>query len=91
MNPAHKMTGIDRREEIVGQLRVELRRIQPLLPEQWPSNALFQADLGLDSLDLVELVARIEQQHNRLIDDVDLPCFVSLDAIADYLCARKGA
>lgn len=91
MNPAHAMTDIDRREEMISQLRAELRRIQPLLPEHWPANALFQSDLGLDSLDLVELVARIEQQHGLLIDDADLPNFVSLDAVADYLSTRNGA
>lgn len=91
MNPAHARSDIERRDEIISQLRVELRRIQPLLPEHWPANALFQGDLGLDSLDLVELVARIEQRHGILIDDTNLPNFVSLDAVADYLLMHKAA
>ena len=77
------------RHEVTIQLRADLRLIQPLLPQTWPSTSLFQADLGLDSLDLVELVARVEQRYGLLIADTDLPLFVSLDALADYILARK--
>ena len=77
------------RDEVTVQLRADLCRIQPRLPRTWPNNSLFKADLGLDSLDLVEFVARVEQRYGMLIVDTDLPSFVSLDAIADYICARK--
>lgn len=76
------------REEMIETLRSELRRIQPRLPEAWASALLFQTDLGLDSLDLMELVARCEQKFGLLIENDDLPKLVSLDAIADYLVAR---
>jgi acyl carrier protein len=79
------------RDALVEQLRAELRSIRPRLPAAWPDAALFKADLDLDSLDLVELVARAEQQHGVLIPDADLKDFVSLDAMADYLCARIAA
>jgi len=77
------------RDEVVTSLREELRGIRPGLPDDWPPALLFQSELGLDSLDLVELVARIEQNHQMLIPDADLPNFISLDALADYVCARK--
>jgi acyl carrier protein len=76
------------RDDVIVQLREELFRIQPRLPENWPTGALFQADLGLDSLDLVELVARVEQRYGMLINDTDIPNFISLDVMADYICAR---
>jgi len=79
------------RDQVIAQLRDELCHIQPRLPQIWPSNSLFQADIGLDSLDLVELVARVEQRYGMLIADTDIPNFISLDAMADYICFRKPA
>lgn len=76
------------RDNVIVELRDELFRIQPRLPETWPTGALFQADLGIDSLDLVELVARVEQRYGILINDTDIPNFISLDAMADHICAR---
>ena len=80
----------DSRIHVIEGLRADMRDIRPALPPTWPSHLLFKNDLGLDSLDLVELMARIEQRYQILIEDSDLPLFVSLDAMADYLCARKG-
>ena len=80
-----------RRDDVIVQLRADLRCIQPALPSTWPDSLLFQADLGLDSLDLFELVARLEQRYQILIDDTDLPGFVSIDAIADFVCAQTDA
>jgi acyl carrier protein len=76
------------RTALTAQLRTEMRRIQPRLPESWPDGAHFKADLHLDSLDLIELVARMEQQTGVLIDDADLKLMVSIEAMADYLLAR---
>jgi acyl carrier protein len=77
------------RAALVDQLRADMRRIQPRLPEAWPDAALFKADLNLDSLDLIELVARAEQHTGVLIPDADLKLMVSLDAMADYLLAQQ--
>ena len=74
------------REDALAFLREELRLIRPTLPPAWPVEARFKSDLGLDSLDLVELVARAEQRFQRYIGDQDLPSLVSLAAMADYLC-----
>ncbi len=79
------------REQVIATLRDELRRISPHLPADWPAPALYRADLNLDSLDLVELVARIEQHYGVLIPDGDLACFVSLEASADYIIAKASA
>ena len=75
------------RDGVLAFLREELRLIRPALPATWPDDARFKSDLGLDSLDLVELVARAEQRFERYIGDQDLPALVSLAAMADYLCA----
>lgn len=72
-------------DEMQGFLVKAMREICPELAATWPPQARFQADLGLDSLDLVELVARIEQRYGLFIPDADLPQFISLDATLDYI------
>ena len=78
------------RDGALAFLREELRLIRPTLPATWADDAKFRSDLGLDSLDLVELVARAEQRFERYIGDEDLPSLVSLAAMADYLCRRPA-
>ena len=69
-------------------LRAELRSIRKTLPDEWPATALFKEELGFDSLDLVELVARIEQRYGVAIPDPDLEGFVSLEALRAYIVER---
>lgn len=76
------------REALIDFVRSELRNMKPRLPTGWTTSAHYSDDLDLDSLDLVELVARIEQRYGLLIPDEDLPSLVSLDATADYLIVR---
>lgn len=72
-------------------LRQELKNIKPRLPDDLPSHSHFKDDWGLDSLELVEFVARIEQKFGILIPDEDLPGFISLDATAQYIQNRLPA
>lgn len=62
-----------------------LREICPSLPAAFPTDARFQGDLSLDSLDLVELVARIEQRYGLFVPDADLSEFISLDTTMRYI------
>ncbi|RZT95092.1 acyl carrier protein [Rivibacter subsaxonicus] len=78
-------------EQIIEFLREELRSIKPALPRDWPLAAHFKQDLNLDSLDLVELVARIEQRYELMIPDADLPGFTSLEALHAYIVERVSA
>lgn len=80
MTPAHAL------------LRRELKSIRPKLPpDDLPAADHFRDDWRLDSLELVEFVARIEQQFGILIPDKDLPRFISLDATAGYIQKRLPA
>lgn len=72
-------------------LRRELKSIKPKLPDDLPAADHFRDDWNLDSLELVEFVARIEQQFGILIPDEDLPQFISLDATAEYIQKRLPA
>ena len=78
-------------DELLAFLRTELRAIKPTLPAELPAAAHYRYELNLDSLDLVELVARIEQRYGVMIPDADLPEFVSLDASVHYVMARVAA
>lgn len=69
----------------------ELRAIRPSLPRELPLAARYHADLNLDSLDLVELVARIEQRYRVKVPDIDLAHFRSLEATLQYLTARVSS
>jgi acyl carrier protein len=71
--------------EMLEFLISEIREIRPALPAAWPLDARFMADMHLDSLDLVELVARIEQRYGILVPDADLQKFISLDATLNYI------
>lgn len=65
-----------------------LRRTMPRLTGDVPPTSDFRTELHFDSLDLVELVSRIEVQFAVQIPDEDLPGFLTLDAIASYLDRR---
>ena len=79
------MTAATLNDEMIEFLTVQLRAIRPSLPASLPQDAHYTADLNLDSLDLVELVARIEQRYGLKVPDADLQQFVSLDATLHYI------
>lgn len=78
-------------DNILLTLQRELKSIKPKLPDELPPQSHFRDDWHLDSLELVEFVARIEQHFGILIPDEDLPGFISLDATSAYLQARLTA
>jgi len=49
----------------------------------------FQHDLGLDSLDMVELVMKMEDEFGFEIPDADAEKFVTPAEIAKYICAKE--
>jgi acyl carrier protein len=78
-------------ETLIAQLRTELRTVKPKLPESIAPNDHFRQDWGLDSLELVEYVARIEQHYKILIPDEDLAALHSLYASAQYVQQKIAA
>ena len=65
------------RDIIVDQLSVA--------PEQVKLEAKFQEDLGADSLDVVELVMRIEEEFNIEIPDEDAEKIVTVGDAVRYI------
>lgn len=69
-------------------LQTTLRQIKPSLPTEIAPEDDFKNDWGLDSLDLVEYVARIEQHFMIAVPDEDLEQMTSISAIINYLFAQ---
>ena len=72
---------------LLDRLRERLILVDPSLPADIPAGSKF-TEWELDSLDLVEFVARLEQDFGLMIADEDLPQLISLEATATYLEAR---
>jgi len=76
------------------ELRAAIRReVQAIrrekLPLVWNDESAYQKDLGLDSLDLVEMVARLEQVTGLFVPDEDIARLTSITVTAEYVRARR--
>ena len=78
------------RDDLIEVLRTELRAVSDQIPDQLPLDRSLEADLGIDSLDVLEFVARIEFRYQVLVPDEDWPRLQTLDDIADYMQDRLG-
>lgn len=72
------------------ELFVDTLRL-PISPAEVGETNLI-ADLGIDSIGVMELLTRVENQFNILIDDADVsPALVdSLNTLADYITQKKS-
>jgi acyl carrier protein len=72
------------------ELFVDTLRL-PISPAEVGETNLI-ADLGIDSIGVMELLTRVENQFKILIDDADVsPALVdSLNTLADYITQKKS-
>lgn len=75
-------------QSLLDTLRAQLVRIKPILPSDIPAGDNLRQDWGVDSLELVEFVARIEQDYRIMIPDQDLAQLQTLEMTADYIQNR---
>ena len=68
------------KEIIAEQLSVNAEEIKP--------ETNFKEDLGVDSLDLFELVMALEEQYNVEIPSEDLEKITTVGAVMDYLKSK---
>lgn len=71
--------------DVLDVLRAEIRKVKDTLPDDVDPGALLMTDLGLDSLDVVEFVARIEELYRVSVPDEDWQALSTLGRIADYV------
>lgn len=73
---------------VVRYLRQTLRQIKPILPENFDPEDDFKQDWGLDSRDLAEYIARIEQHFMIAVAEEDQAQMVSIQAVLNYLFSK---
>jgi len=76
-------------DDVIDVLRVEIRKVKDTLPLATATDALLMTDLGLDSLDVVEFVARVEEVYRVSVSDEDWQELTTLQQIADYVRAHR--
>ena len=76
-------------DDVIDVLRVEIRKVKDTLPLAAATDALLMTDLGLDSLDVVEFVARVEEVYRVSVSDDDWQELTTLQQIADYVRAHR--
>ena len=69
---------------LIKQLKIKNKEITP--------ESKIKDDLGADSLDVLQLLMTIEEEHGIVIPDEELAAFVTVQDIVDYLIKNgKGA
>jgi len=74
------------REEIIKLTNEALQKEFELTPEQLVPTATFQTDLGLDSLDAVDMVVVLEQKFGMTLrQGYDIRSIVTLNDLYDFI------
>lgn len=73
------------RTDILATVRDELATAAPDVPADADTAAHFGADLGVDSLAVLELVARLEYRYGIAVPDDAWPGLTSIDAVVEHI------
>lgn len=76
-------------DDVIDVLRVEIRNVKATLPPDTATDAVLMTDLGLDSLDVVEFVARVEEVYRISVSDEDWQQLTTLQQIAHYVRTHR--
>lgn len=79
--------------EDVKKLIIDAVNLQHLKPETFASSAsLFQEGIGLDSVDILEIVVAIESKYDVKVPDAESgkQTFQSVDSIVDFIVSQKS-
>ncbi|WP_306324044.1 MULTISPECIES: acyl carrier protein [unclassified Streptomyces] len=88
MNPApHPETS----EQVLDQMTGLLCERLGLLPEEVTHDARLREDLGMDSLDLVELVSILEENLGAPVDDEDAQRLSTVGEVVAHVVDLRGA
>jgi acyl carrier protein len=75
------------KDEIVSALRTAVARMIEW-PEEEIDNSTHLADLGMDSLQALQLLVMIERDYKLQLSEEDLQLFTSIDAVAELVSSR---
>lgn len=81
------MEGLIEMKERIKEILCYIKSEDSLTKESIPENADIINDIGLDSLQLINFLLRVEDEFGIQVDfdNLDLSCFESLDAFCTYL------
>ena len=72
-------------DAVLATLRAQLAVVRPATPADLAADVSLRDELRMDSLDLVEFVARVEEHYRVSVPDDEWPRLVTLGAIADFV------
>ena len=65
-----------------------LERVKEIIQEQLTEESSFKDDLGVDSLDLFELVMAFEEEYQIEIPSEDLEQLTTVGAVIEYMKSK---
>jgi len=77
------------RDEVTALLKSEVARMIEL-PEESIDDSVHLAELGMDSLQALQLLVLIERTYQLEIGEEELQCFTSINAIAEVVLSRMA-
>lgn len=77
------------KQMIIDNLQGHFLEVKPKMKIQ-SHHAKFKEDLAVDSLDMAEFIARVEQDYQIEIPDEDWPKIATMDLLADYIYHAKN-
>lgn len=78
------------RDEILAKLRKIVSEQLDVPEEKVTEDAKFQEDLGADSLDVVELVMKLEDEFGIEIPEEDAEKITTVKDAVEYIAAKLG-
>jgi acyl carrier protein len=75
--------------DVLSRLRTELASVRPDIAETAPADATLKHDLEIDSLDVLEYVARVEAAFGLVVPDEDWQAVATLDSLAAYVAEHR--
>lgn len=78
------------RAEIISQILAILEDVAEVSPEDVNENSVLMDDLDLSSMEILTIVADLEETFGLRIPEKELRNFVTISDLADYLTANVG-
>ncbi|MGN0707673.1 MAG: acyl carrier protein [Faecalibacterium sp.] len=78
------------RAEIVSQILAILEDVAEISPEDVTENSDLMNDLDLSSMEILTIVADLEETFGLRIPEKELRSFVTISDLVDYLVANAG-
>lgn len=78
------------RAEIIAQILAILEDVAEISPEDVSEDSVLMDDLDLSSMEILTIVADLEEAFGLRIPEKDLRSFVTISDLADYLSEHVG-